>query len=384
MGFPDEYVKWVEGLHHGAATRICNDGWLGDEVPVQSGVRQGCPLAPYLFLCAVEPLCQEAQRRQLGMDIGGAGKLTYLGYADDTTFLLKGRAQLDAAGELLRDFEQMSRLAANCDKTVVMPLGKQRDEQPPAASPFKWAARDEPERLLGVWITSSGDAKPSWRKALRRMETELKKWEEKYLTTTARVAVINAYVMPIALFQAQVASAGPGFILWSAELMQMRRSDGGLGVINIRNRLDAKALHSAGGLLTEESSLRRSLAEMAARLPLGYASFYAHEALLKAWGGGSERWKAIAAVVMSSPIAQDLPSNTRWDVEKERVVFNWHILRGKSCPFGRRKEDECLRDITVGDLVMKWVDGTRSPKSPEQLARLLGSKEAAALAATVF
>ncbi|CAI6007911.1 unnamed protein product [Closterium sp. NIES-65] len=192
----------------------------------------------------------------------GAGKLTYLGYADDTTFLLKGRMQLGMAEKLLRDFEQMSGLEANCDKTVVMPLGRQRDEPPLPVSPFKWTAGDEPERLLGVWITSGGDAKPSWKKALRRMETELKKREEKYLTTTARVAVINAYVMPIAPFQAQVypppdtiweelrrlchafvsggrASVGPGFILWSAELMQMR-SDGGLGVINLRNRLDAR------------------------------------------------------------------------------------------------------------------------------------------------
>ncbi|CAI5536832.1 unnamed protein product [Closterium sp. Naga37s-1] len=246
MGFPDEYVKWVEGLHQGAATRICNDGWLGDEVPVQTEVRQGCPLAPYLILCAVEPLCQEAQRRQLGVDITGAGKLTYLGYADDTTFLLKGRAQLDMAEKLLCDFARVSGLAANCDKTVVMPLGRQRDEQPPPVSLLKWAARDEREG-----VPPPPDA--IWEE-LRRL--------------------CHAFV------SGGRASAGPRFILWSAELMQMRRSDGGLGLINLRNRLDAEALHSVGGLLTEESSLRRILAEKAARLPLGYASFYAHEALL--------------------------------------------------------------------------------------------------------
>ncbi|CAI7843812.1 unnamed protein product [Closterium sp. NIES-53] len=384
MGFPEVYVKWVEGLHHGAATRICNDGWLGDEVPVQTGVRQGCPLAPYLFLCAVEPLCQEAQRRRLGVDITGAGKLTYLGYADDITFFLEGGR---------------SWTWRRCCS--------QRDETSPVATPFKWAAPDEPERLLGVWITSGGDARPSWRRAVSRMEAELKKWEEKYLTTTAKVAVINAYGMPIALFQAQAypppdtiweelcrhchafvsggrASAGPGFILWSAELMQMRRGEGGLGVINLRNRPDAEALQSAGELLTVESSQRRAMAEKAACFPLGYASFCAHEALPKAWGGGSERWKEIAAVVMASLIAWDLPSRHRWDVEKERVFYNRHILRGGSCPFGRRKGDECLRNITVGDLLMKWVAGTRSPKSLVQLERLLGSKQAAELAAEVF
>ncbi|CAI5995749.1 unnamed protein product [Closterium sp. NIES-65] len=219
MGFPRAYVKWVEGLHRRVAKRICNDGWLGEEVPVQTGVRQGCPLAPYLFFCAVEPLCQEAQWRQLGVDIADAGKLSYLGYADDTTLLLKGREQLNRAETLLRA----------C-----------------------------------------------------------------------------------------------------------------------------------------------------------YTSFYAHEGLLKMWDGGSERWKAIAVVVMESPIARNLPCKSRRDVEKERVVFNRHILREGSCPFGRRKGSECLWDITVGDLVMKWVESTRSPKTPVQLERLLGSKQAAALAAEVF
>ncbi|CAI5477353.1 unnamed protein product [Closterium sp. Yama58-4] len=154
MGFPEVYVKWVEGLHYGAATRICNDGWLGEEVSVQTGVRQGCPLAPYLFLCAVEPFCQEARRRWLGIEVKGAGKLTYLGYADDSTLLLKDRSQLNDAEKLLRDFECQSGLAVNWDKSVVLPLGRQRD-LPPRDGSFKWASRDDPERLLGVCVTGS-------------------------------------------------------------------------------------------------------------------------------------------------------------------------------------------------------------------------------------
>ncbi|CAI5468772.1 unnamed protein product [Closterium sp. Yama58-4] len=273
MGFPETYVKWVEGLHQGAATRICNDGWLGEEVPVLTGVRQGCPLAPYLFLCAVEPFCQEARRRWLGISVKDAGRMTYLGYADDTTLLLNGRSQLGDAELLLKEFEKMSGLAVNWDKSVVLPLGRQRGILPPADGAFKWASRDDPERLLGVWITPGGDAKPSWKKALSRMEAELKKWEAKFLTTMARVTVVNAYIMPIALFQAQIypppdtiweelrrlchafvsggrASSEPGFILWNGDLMQLGREEGGLGVINLKDRLDAEALHSLAQLLT--------------------------------------------------------------------------------------------------------------------------------------
>ncbi|CAI5995141.1 unnamed protein product [Closterium sp. NIES-65] len=358
MGFPEAYVKWVEGLHQGASTRICNDGSLGEEVPVSTGVRQGCPLAPYLFLCAIEPFYQEARRRWLGINVKEAGRLTYLGYADDTTLLLNGRSQLGDAELLLKEFEKMSGLAVNWDKSVVLPLGRQRDIPPPADGAFKWASRDDPERLLGVWITPGGDAKPSRKRALSRMEAKLKKWEAKFLTTTARVTVVNAYVMPIALFQAQIypppdtiweelrrlchafvsggrANSESGFILWNGDLMQLEREEGGLGVINLKDRLDAEALHSLAQLLTEEMPQRRLLAERAADFPLGYASLLAHEALLKAY------------------------------------------------PFGRRKGDECLHEIMVGGLLMKWADGTRRWKSSDRLARDLGSKQAAETAMAV-
>ncbi|CAI5535884.1 unnamed protein product [Closterium sp. Naga37s-1] len=308
MGFPEVYVKWVEGLHQGAATRICNDGWLKEEVPVQTGVRQGCPLAPYLFLCAVEPFYQEAKRRWLGINVKGAGKLTYLGYADDTTLLLNGRSQLGDAELLLKEFEQVSGLAVSWDKSVVLPLGSQRDIPPPVDCSFKWASRDDAERLLGVWITPGGGT------------------------------------------QSQ-----PGFILWNGDLMQLGGEEGGLGVINLKDWLDAEALHSLAQLLTEEMPQRRLLAERAANFSLGYVSLLAHEALLKAWGTGTDRWKAITAAVMSSPVVKNLAVGSRWDIEKERVLFNRHILRDGGYPFGRRKGDEALHEIMVGDLLMNQL-----------------------------
>ncbi|CAI5528215.1 unnamed protein product [Closterium sp. Naga37s-1] len=99
MGFPEKFVRWVRGLHDGAATRMLLNGCVGDRVAMDKGVRQGCPLAPYLFLCAVEPLCQEIGRRNLGVRKRGVkGELAYIGYADDTTLVLRGKEQVATAG----------------------------------------------------------------------------------------------------------------------------------------------------------------------------------------------------------------------------------------------------------------------------------------------
>ncbi|CAI7776480.1 unnamed protein product [Closterium sp. NIES-54] len=53
MGFLPRFVGWIEALLRDVHTRLCVNGWVGEKIQMRKGVRQGCPLAPYLFLCAV-------------------------------------------------------------------------------------------------------------------------------------------------------------------------------------------------------------------------------------------------------------------------------------------------------------------------------------------
>ncbi|CAI5465733.1 unnamed protein product [Closterium sp. Yama58-4] len=161
MGIPEVFVSWAEGLHKETGTRVHLNGWTGETVAVKKGVRQGCPFAPYLFLCAVEPLCQELSRCKLGIGRRDMEKLTYLGYADDSSLLLGGAEQVSVAAGVLDDFGKKSGLKVNLDKTVLLPLGKNRGKPPLPDLQYKWADKGEPEWLLGVWITPNGDPLPS-------------------------------------------------------------------------------------------------------------------------------------------------------------------------------------------------------------------------------
>ncbi|CAI5993344.1 unnamed protein product [Closterium sp. NIES-65] len=107
-GLPGQFVKWTAGLHKGSGTRLAINGWLGERVEMQRGVRQGCPLAPYLFLCALEPLCAEIRKRGLGIKAEGGEAVSYVGYADDTSLILNGEAHLQAAAGALDWFGELS------------------------------------------------------------------------------------------------------------------------------------------------------------------------------------------------------------------------------------------------------------------------------------
>ncbi|CAI7836059.1 unnamed protein product [Closterium sp. NIES-53] len=182
MGFPSLFVDWVRGLHKDTRTSMLINGWMGEAVDVVSGVRQGCPLVPYLFLCAVEPLAQQAAARNLGLE-RGHWRLAYLGYANDTTQILQGEEQITGAEWLLVDFEAESGLATNKEKSSILPLGRNLNKQACKTDGFKWVKADEAERLLGVWVTPAGSCTPTWEKAFARIKEKLRQWETQYLTT---------------------------------------------------------------------------------------------------------------------------------------------------------------------------------------------------------
>ncbi|CAI7920074.1 unnamed protein product, partial [Closterium sp. NIES-54] len=177
LGFPPRFVGWIESLHKDVHIKLCINGWVGDQIQMQKGVRQGCPLAPYLFLCAVEPLSRLVEKKELGIGEKGCERLAYVGYADDTTLLLEGEAQLSEAGAVLQEFAVVSGLKVNTGKSAVLPLGKNVGELAPPGLGYNWVEEKTAERLLGVWITPGGDAEVTWEKAFDRVAGELSKWQ---------------------------------------------------------------------------------------------------------------------------------------------------------------------------------------------------------------
>ena len=89
FGFPNTILKWVQALYSNIISCVSNNGFASSYFPVERGVRQGCPLSPYLFIIAVETLAIVVRENEKikGIEIGNKEqKLSQ--YADDTSLTM--------------------------------------------------------------------------------------------------------------------------------------------------------------------------------------------------------------------------------------------------------------------------------------------------------
>jgi hypothetical protein len=114
-GFPPKFCRMIRAIHTGTTVRFLANGSLSGELQVTSGIRQGCPLAPLLFIIAVDLLYDvlEEERSIVGIVLSkdaGCRPLKVAGYADDTAIYIAHAGMQKEALRAVRSFSEVSGL----------------------------------------------------------------------------------------------------------------------------------------------------------------------------------------------------------------------------------------------------------------------------------
>ena len=135
-------INWVKVLYCETESCVLNNGWSTSFLQTLRGVRQGCPLSPYLFILSAEVLVKAVRNN---VNIKGISvdnnKIKIRQYADDTTLILDGsREALASALNLLDDFSKVSGLRLNNKKTEALWIGSSiaNEKLIMAGRDFKW------------------------------------------------------------------------------------------------------------------------------------------------------------------------------------------------------------------------------------------------------
>ena len=157
FNFGISLVTWIELFYTDISSCVQNNGWSSDFSTLSRGVRQGCPLSPYLFILCAEVLGNAIRRDEeiRGIKISGTEcKLSQ--YADDTTMILDGsELSFSRTLYLLDIFADISGVKVNYEKTEALWIGSLKNSNTiiPSNKPITWAERKV--YTLVVWFSTS-------------------------------------------------------------------------------------------------------------------------------------------------------------------------------------------------------------------------------------
>ena len=91
FGFSEHTLQWVKLFYKDATSRVTNNGHFSEFFRIKRGVRQGCPLSPYLFIICIELMSIdiELNTEVKGIKINNV-ELKQSLFADDASFILDG------------------------------------------------------------------------------------------------------------------------------------------------------------------------------------------------------------------------------------------------------------------------------------------------------
>ena len=125
FNFGPSLRAWIRLFYTDITSCVQNNGWSSDFFSLNRGVRQGCPLSPYLFLLCAEVLGNTVRNdKQIkGIKVMNS-ECKISQYADDTTMILDGsKASFLRSIFLLDSFALVSGLRANYEKTECLWIG---------------------------------------------------------------------------------------------------------------------------------------------------------------------------------------------------------------------------------------------------------------------
>jgi hypothetical protein len=107
LNFGDYFISWFLTLHKKSTAKLIINGFLSNSFDISSGLRQGCPWAPLLFLAATEPLACNIRLSQIGLSLPH-GLSSYKGYADNTCCYLANLLHIRKLLQMFNDYKEVS------------------------------------------------------------------------------------------------------------------------------------------------------------------------------------------------------------------------------------------------------------------------------------
>jgi len=263
MGFHCRWIKWIRGCLQSATVSVLVNGSPTEEFKPSRGLRQGDPLAPFLFIVVAEGLAglvREVVKANLltGLKIGRKELgLSFLQFADDTLFLCENSfADVVTLKAILRGFELASGLKINFHKSKLAGINVLSRDIDCYTRTLNCAQMGTPFNYLGLEVGGNPRKKKFWEPVLNKLKSRLSVWKRRFLSMAGRICLIKSVITAILLCYLSLYKAPESVcksiisiqrrFLWgwgkdnkpiswvSWKIICKPREEGGLGILDIR------------------------------------------------------------------------------------------------------------------------------------------------------
>ncbi|GBG81473.1 hypothetical protein CBR_g32463 [Chara braunii] len=192
MGFGDAFCRWVKVLYAFSTAVVQVNGVSSEEFQLSCSIRQGCPLAPLLFVLQLDTLLSAIRANPgiQGLQLQGGGECRVKALADDLFALsMNTSSSLEALRICLHQYVELSEAAINWNKSsFFLPEEYQFQAQ--------WGMHRVPmgeaQRFLGVMIALRDSISSQEVILQERVVAQIKSWgRAPHLSLVGRAMVIT-------------------------------------------------------------------------------------------------------------------------------------------------------------------------------------------------
>ena len=266
FGYGPKMISIIEALYHNIVAQIKINGNIFQSFPIETGVRQGCPLLMILYIILADVMIMNIIKNKDIKEITVAQKeFKVSAFADDTTLYVGDNKSFPHLKHQLQEFELFAEVKYNRDKCFGLWLGKNKYiiEQP---LDFNWNSYEI--KILGYIYGSSLE---NWLKVKTKIQQSIKKWNNPKLSLIERKTIMNQVLLSKIWYLAYVQKPPKAIIqeierniynfLWNYKkirinkvTIQMPIKEGGLEIIHVATQFKAIKCHILAKFLRDRQT----------------------------------------------------------------------------------------------------------------------------------
>ncbi|GKV30550.1 hypothetical protein SLEP1_g39351 [Rubroshorea leprosula] len=207
LGFCLKWRRWIKECLSTSSVSVLINGSLIEEFSMKKGLRQGDPLAPFLFLLVAEALnglILKAKEKEMynGVVVGIEGlEVTHLQFADDSIFFCEASDEnIKTIKGILRTFELVSGLKVNFFKSALYGINVKSEEISEWAVSLNCVVGSIPFKYLGIPVGANPRNLSTWTPVVDCLRRKLSNWKCDSLSFGGRIVLLNAVLSSIPVY----------------------------------------------------------------------------------------------------------------------------------------------------------------------------------------